>query len=56
MDEKTPNPGGEGLGVESAFARGTGREAGAPGDVFRLDGGHYRYRVTSPDQLDLSAS
>ena len=46
---KNAQPRGEGLGVESAFARGVGREADTPGDVFRLDGGHYRYRVTPPD-------
>ena len=54
--KKNAQPRGEGLGVESAFARGAGREAGTAGGVVRLDGGHYRYRVTPPDQLDLSAS
>ena len=39
--EKRPTPGEE-LGARSASCAGAGREAGTAGDVFRLDGGHYR--------------
>ena len=56
LTKKCAQPRGRSWAREARHAHGAGRESGTAGDVFRLDGGHYRYRVTSPDQLDLSSS